>query len=194
MKSATSTCGAWLVLAGVSLNVVQKVMRHSTIKLTVDTYGHTLPGTEADAVELLAGIFDGRGFAAQPTKICTAGDAVEMMGEFFDGSESEPAVVPRLGTDDAPIRHDCHQGARNAHEKPRHKRGLHASDTHETRETMSPAGFEPTTYGLKVPEKRQQSSTFEQAQCTSDLRRLIQSWPRLSVRQRAAVVELVQSF
>ena len=37
------TCGAWLVLAGVSLNVVQKVMRHSTIKLTVDTYGHTLP-------------------------------------------------------------------------------------------------------------------------------------------------------
>jgi len=51
------TCGAWLVLAGVSLNVVRKVMRHSTITLTIDTYGHEVPGAEADAVDGLAGFF-----------------------------------------------------------------------------------------------------------------------------------------
>src|SRR5262249_3906427 len=37
------TCGAWLVLGGASLNVVQSVMRHSTITLTIDTYGHMMP-------------------------------------------------------------------------------------------------------------------------------------------------------
>jgi integrase len=38
------TCGAWLVLSGVNVKIVQSVMRHSTIKLTLDTYGHLLPG------------------------------------------------------------------------------------------------------------------------------------------------------
>jgi hypothetical protein len=32
---------------------------------------------------------------------------------------------------------------------------------------MSPAGFEPTTYGLKVPEPSDKYSTFEEAQCDS---------------------------
>jgi|GEM_PF-1811556 len=31
-------------------NVVQKVMRHQSITLTMDTYGHLFPGQEADAV------------------------------------------------------------------------------------------------------------------------------------------------
>src|SRR5262249_18166894 len=42
------TCGAWLVLSGANAKIVQVVMRHSTIKLTLDTYGHLLPGQEAD--------------------------------------------------------------------------------------------------------------------------------------------------
>jgi hypothetical protein len=70
-------CGAWLVLASVSLNVVQKVMRHSTITLTIDTYGHMLPGAEADAVDNLA--------------------------EFFALPEIEAAQALKSGTDDAPV-------------------------------------------------------------------------------------------
>jgi hypothetical protein len=114
------TCGAWLVLAGVPLNVVQKVMRHSSIKLTIDTYGHMLPGAEAEAVCGLA--------------------------RFFNHPETEPNSVLRTGTDDAPIA----TGAAYAHRATQVSRKSHAHDTHEITEILSPAGLEPTTYGLKV--------------------------------------------
>ncbi len=34
------TCGGWATLSGVSLNEVKELMRHSTIVLTADAYGH----------------------------------------------------------------------------------------------------------------------------------------------------------
>lgn len=37
------TCGAWLCWEGVPIQVVQQIMRHSSIKLTIDVYGHLLP-------------------------------------------------------------------------------------------------------------------------------------------------------
>jgi len=54
--SLRHTTGAWLALAGVHPKVVQTVMRHSTITLTMDTYGHLFPGQEADAVASLPSI------------------------------------------------------------------------------------------------------------------------------------------
>lgn len=50
------TCGAWLAIAGENIKVIQKVMRHSSISLTLDTYGHLLPGAEQDAVKHFAKI------------------------------------------------------------------------------------------------------------------------------------------
>ena len=44
------TCGAWLMLADVNIKTVQTVMRHSTITLTMDTYGHLMPRAESQAV------------------------------------------------------------------------------------------------------------------------------------------------
>ena len=38
------TCGAWLAMSGVHPKVVQTVMRHQSITLTMDTYGHLFPG------------------------------------------------------------------------------------------------------------------------------------------------------
>jgi hypothetical protein len=38
------TCGAWLVLSGVNVKIVQVVMRHSTSKLTLDTMDIYCPG------------------------------------------------------------------------------------------------------------------------------------------------------
>ena len=43
------TCGAWLAASGAHPNVVKSVMRHSSITLTMDTYGHLFPGEEAEA-------------------------------------------------------------------------------------------------------------------------------------------------
>ena len=47
------TCGSWLIAAGVRIKVVQRIMRHSSIALTGDTYGHTFLGDEAAAVAKL---------------------------------------------------------------------------------------------------------------------------------------------
>jgi len=47
------TCGAWSALSGAHPKAVQAVMRHSTITLTMDTYGHLFPGQEAETVARL---------------------------------------------------------------------------------------------------------------------------------------------
>ncbi len=51
--SLRHTCGAWLAMAGEHPKVIQTLMRHSSITLTMDTYGHLFPGQEADAVDRL---------------------------------------------------------------------------------------------------------------------------------------------
>lgn len=50
------TCGAWLAISNVNPKIIQSVMRHSTITLTLDTYGHLMPGAEQDAVQHFARI------------------------------------------------------------------------------------------------------------------------------------------
>jgi site-specific recombinase XerD len=47
------TTATWLIQAGADVKVVQSVMRHSTIKLTLDLYGHLFEGAEAEAVSML---------------------------------------------------------------------------------------------------------------------------------------------
>ena len=44
------TTGVWLAMAGVHPKKIQRVMRHSNITLTMDTYGHLFPGEEAETV------------------------------------------------------------------------------------------------------------------------------------------------
>jgi integrase len=47
------TTGAWLSIAGISAKAIQTVMRHSSITLTLDTYGHLLPGDTQQAAAVL---------------------------------------------------------------------------------------------------------------------------------------------
>ena len=47
------TCGAWLAMAGIHAKQIQKIMRHSTIKLTLDTYGHLMPEMQTQAISAL---------------------------------------------------------------------------------------------------------------------------------------------
>ena len=54
--SLRHTTGAWLALAGNHPKVVQTVMRHSSIVLTMDNYGHLFPGQDAEAVASLPDI------------------------------------------------------------------------------------------------------------------------------------------
>ena len=45
-------------MSGKHPNVVKSIMRHSSIVLTMDLYGHLFPGEHADAVEALPDIPD----------------------------------------------------------------------------------------------------------------------------------------
>jgi integrase len=51
--SLRHTCGAWLAMGGAHPKAVQAIMRHSTIVLTMDTYGHLFPGQEAETISRL---------------------------------------------------------------------------------------------------------------------------------------------
>ena len=66
--SLRHTTGAWLALAGNHPKVVQTVMRHSTITLTMDTYGHLFPGQDAEAVASLPDIMGGDSDARKPCR------------------------------------------------------------------------------------------------------------------------------
>jgi len=65
--SLRHTCGAWLAMADNHPKTVQAIMRHSTITLTMDTYGHLFPGQEADAVAKMPGMFGSGPEALQAT-------------------------------------------------------------------------------------------------------------------------------
>ena len=47
------TYGSMLAAAGVHPSVAQKLMRHSTITLTMDLYTHVYSGTDATAIDCL---------------------------------------------------------------------------------------------------------------------------------------------
>lgn len=53
------SCGAWLAMSGAHPKAVHAVMRHSSITLTMDTYGHLFPGQEADTVAKFPDMIDG---------------------------------------------------------------------------------------------------------------------------------------
>lgn len=61
------TCGAWLAMTGAHPKAVQSVMRHSTIVLTMDTYGHLFPGQEAETVARLPNMLTDPAEAMQAT-------------------------------------------------------------------------------------------------------------------------------
>jgi len=79
--SLRHTCGAWLALTGTQPNVIQQVMRHSSIVLTMDTYGHLLPGQEADAINRMNGLFS---VPLQPPRITVGSDPV---AEWENGAQ-----------------------------------------------------------------------------------------------------------
>lgn len=62
------TCGAWLAIRNVHPKTIQTVMRHKTITLTMDTYGHLFPGAEPDAIneigKLISDSQNGSGFGS----------------------------------------------------------------------------------------------------------------------------------
>ncbi len=78
------TTATWLIEAGADPKTVQSVLRHSTIKLTLDTYGHLFPGQEAQAVAMIRHRF------SDPLRAT--------------GTETTGTILAPLGRETVPIR------------------------------------------------------------------------------------------
>jgi integrase len=65
--SLRHSCGAWLAMSGAHPKAVQSVMRHSSITLTMDTYGHLFPGQEADTVARFPDMIAGDRYSLKAT-------------------------------------------------------------------------------------------------------------------------------
>jgi len=97
--SLRHTTGAWLALAGVHPKVVQTLMRHSTITLTMDTYGHLFPGQDADAVASLPDILGGDIDAPEVQRATgTYGQGPAVHGGRCEGSRTAKPCVQGAGT------------------------------------------------------------------------------------------------
>jgi integrase len=87
--SLRHTCGAWLAMSGVHPKVVQTIMRHSQITLTMDTYGHLFPGDEAAAVDKLGLLMGCVSKAVAETEGSATGSAQgDKLGEMERHSET----------------------------------------------------------------------------------------------------------
>jgi len=82
--SLRHSTGSWAALAGAHPKEVQRIMRHSTITLTMDTYSHLFPGQEAETVNRLPDL-DGEADVLRATGTDDVG-----LAPVFAGS-SEPA-------------------------------------------------------------------------------------------------------
>ncbi len=89
--SLRHTCGAWLAMTGAHPKVVQTVMRHSVITLTMDTYGHLFPGQEADAVARM------RDILTAPTEALRATGTDDVAVKAPSGERACAAVGTRNG-------------------------------------------------------------------------------------------------
>ena len=124
------TCGTWLAQAGVDIKTVQSIMRHSTIVLTMDRYGHLYEGAESDAVGKIRAAF------AQPlSHVASQGGAANCaaLGVLL-GANSYGSVL-----DNEPL---------EGQKKTLVSQGI--SFKNQGFVAMRALGFEPRTQGLKV--------------------------------------------
>jgi hypothetical protein len=89
------TCEAWLEMTGAHPKAVQSIMRHSSITLTMDTYGHLFPGQEADTVARLPGMMGNGPEALRATGTCDAAAAADGAKELRIGVAVGVAVARR---------------------------------------------------------------------------------------------------
>ncbi len=122
------TTATWLIHEGADVVTIQRILRHSDIKLTLQRYGHLFPGAEASAVDLL-----GSSFRSLVSKAVANGSAM-------DSAEGASA------------RKSMHFGAHLAANSENEKTPVSQAITLEKPgfSLMRAEGLEPSTQGLKV--------------------------------------------
>jgi integrase len=90
------TFGAMLIAAGAPLNYVKEQLGHASIQITVDSYGHLIPGVGERYVDRLDATTSPQQSAtqAQPAQKAEEEEAVEVVGIIGSGGEDR---TPDLG-------------------------------------------------------------------------------------------------
>ena len=141
------TCGAWLAMSGAHPKSIQSVMRHSSIVLTMDTYGHLIPGQEAETVARMSNLF----VPDQPQTLRATGTIDVKAANSDKPPEKRCALRCESGAS------SCVAGATTTNRPTSRKsratlcrlRSWAAScGPMRTKTKMGPLGFEPRTKGL----------------------------------------------
>jgi hypothetical protein len=85
------TFGSLLIQAGASLTYVKEQMGHSSIQVTVDIYGHLIPGSDVAFVDRLDAI------PANNPKTSTQQSATQAQPDFDGQEEIPPELVDLIG-------------------------------------------------------------------------------------------------
>jgi len=158
--SLRHTTGSLLAAAGVHPKVIQAIMRHSDINLTMGVYTHTLRGQETQAIESL------------PDLSLPSTEAQKVTATGTDGSTTltpvlTPQLTPQLTPKSTPTgfpactllsANDTTQTRKHeevADRKSGNGRNLDTKRTDLTpvvvnRKESRPAGLEPAAYGLEI--------------------------------------------
>ncbi len=101
--SLRHSCGAWLASTGAHPKTVQVVMRHSSITLTMDCYGHLFPGQEAEAVAQVRELMSPPSETLQATGTddqIAQTDARRRMRSNWDAKQCVPGTLDAKGCDE----------------------------------------------------------------------------------------------
>jgi len=104
------TCGSWLMAANVNPKIIQQVMRHSTITLTMDRYTHALKADGVRAVNQLPELSSGPVEDAE-----TGPPSPDRLGVSLGASGTKPCDFGRQHETEA-----TKEGDDSAQEKTRH--------------------------------------------------------------------------
>lgn len=69
LHQARHTYASFMIAAGVNAKALATYMGHSSIKITFDLYGHLMPGSEAEAADLLEHLSPGGGDFGDVTRL-----------------------------------------------------------------------------------------------------------------------------
>jgi integrase len=216
--SLRHTCGAWLAMTGAHPKAVQSVMRHSTITLTMDTYGHLFPGQDAATVARLPNMMGSEPIALRATG--TDGPAAFRLplkdGDFAPGSARKSAAhAQQLGRDLVP---DHATGCDGEAPPPRNGTspnslrvaGLCGSVRNYAKRRARDSNPQPVARHLissldedpKNPEKSSVSSTSaaqgaalspETPSADPQLTSVINAWPTLPSAIRGSILAIIQA-
>ena len=193
--------GTWLSFSGARPSVVQDILRHSDIRLTLGRYGHLFDHEARDAIE------------APPHREQALATATGTDRQSADSSSAPRGgngrISVRKRAQNAPIPGNIAQirsGPKSAleHQEPRFQtengeggirtrgRGVYPYDGLANRcpADISPASASLTNTGPKRLARRLARIVQEHP----DLRELIERWPRLSADLGAAILRMVETL